>query len=98
RRKQFVVAVRFSCAYNLAGKKQLVDMLREHVQNAKLICESSCEKTNSIEIKDIARDQEIACLGTVLQCILDNNCLESEDLLNQEIQQRILEVKAHKGK
>ncbi|XP_058776918.1 nuclear matrix constituent protein 1-like [Vicia villosa] len=51
RRKQFVEAVRFSCAYNLAGKNQLVDMLREHIRNAKLICERSCEKTNSIEIK-----------------------------------------------
>jgi hypothetical protein len=50
-RKQFVAAVRFSCAYSLADKNQLVDMLREHVKNVKLICESSCEKTNSIEIK-----------------------------------------------
>jgi hypothetical protein len=50
-RKQFVAAVRFSCAYNLDDKNQLVDMLREYVHNVKLICESSCEKTNSIEIK-----------------------------------------------
>jgi hypothetical protein len=49
--KQFVAAVQFSFAYNLDDKKQSVDMLREHVQNAKLICDSSCEKTNSIEIK-----------------------------------------------
>jgi len=50
-RKQIVAAVRFSCAYNLDDKDHLVDMLREHVQNVKLICESSCMKTNSIEIK-----------------------------------------------
>ncbi|KAI5413066.1 hypothetical protein KIW84_057621 [Lathyrus oleraceus] len=97
RRKQFVVAARFSCAYNVADKKQLVDMLLEHVQNAKLICEGSCEKTNSIEIKDKARDEEIASLETVLQCISDNKSLESEDLLDK-IQNRILELKAHKGK
>ncbi|WJX72942.1 hypothetical protein P8452_56775 [Trifolium repens] len=41
----------FSCAYNLDDKNQLVDMLRKYVHNVKLICESSCEKTNSIEIK-----------------------------------------------
>ncbi|XP_058753591.1 intracellular protein transport protein USO1-like [Vicia villosa] len=97
RRKQFVEAVRFSCTYNLAGKNQLVDMLRKHVRNAKLICESSCEKTNSIEIKDKARDQEIASLETVLQCISDNRSLESEDLLDK-IQNRILELQAHKSK
>jgi hypothetical protein len=51
RKKQFVGAVRFSYAYNLASKNHSVDILREHVQNAKLISESSCEKTNSIEIK-----------------------------------------------
>jgi len=51
RKKQFVGAVRFSYAYNLADNNQLVDLLREFVQNAKLICESSCEKINSIEIK-----------------------------------------------
>lgn len=97
RKKQFVGAVRFSYAYNLADKKQLVDLLREHVQNAKLICENSCKKTSSIEIKDKARDEEIASLETVLLCISDNN-LKSEELFIQEIQYRILELKAHKGK
>jgi hypothetical protein len=131
-RKQFVAAVRFSCAYSLANKNQLVVMLREHVQNVKLICDSSCEKTNSIEIKvlifflfklyfiklsifantpawlvinklllctwtqDKAKDQEIASLRTVLQCILDCN-LQSEDMLDKEIKYRILELKAIKG-
>ncbi|MCH93136.1 frigida-like protein 5 [Trifolium medium] len=95
-RKQFVAAVRFSCAYNLDDKNQLVDMLREYVHTVKLICESSCEKTNSIEIKDKARDQEIASLGTVLQCILDCN-LQSADMLDKEIKYRILELKAIKG-
>ncbi|WJX74144.1 hypothetical protein P8452_57836 [Trifolium repens] len=95
-RKQFVAAVRFSCAYSLADKNQLVDMLREHVKNVKLICESSCEKTNSIEIKDKVKDQEIASLRTVLQCILDCN-LQSEDMLDKAIKYRILELKASKG-
>lgn len=95
-RKQIVAAVRFCCAYNLDDENQLVDILREHVQNAKLICESSCKKTNSIEINDKARDQEIASLGTVLQCISENR-LESADLLHKEIDYRILVLKAHKG-
>ncbi|RHN56927.1 hypothetical protein MtrunA17_Chr5g0434761 [Medicago truncatula] len=95
-RKQIVAAVRFSCAYDLDDEDQLVDMLREHVQNAKLICESFCKKTNSIEIKDKARDQEIASLGTVLQCISENR-LESADLLHKEIDHRILVLKSHKG-
>jgi len=51
RRKQFIEAVSFIAAYNLADKNKLVDLLQEHVLNAKLICESSCKKTNSIEIK-----------------------------------------------
>jgi len=46
--------------------------------------------------QDKARDQEIASLGTVLQCISDNN-LESTGLLHKEIDYRILELKAHKG-
>ncbi|KEH39248.1 frigida-LIKE protein [Medicago truncatula] len=96
RKKQFVGAVRFSYAYNLADNNQLVDLLREFVQNAKLICESSCKKINSIEIKDKARDQEIANLGTALLCISECN-LESEVLLIKEIDYRILELKGHKG-
>ncbi|CAJ2660593.1 unnamed protein product [Trifolium pratense] len=95
RKKQFVGAVRFSCAYNLNVKNKLVDMLREHVQNAKLICDSRCEKTNSIEIKGKAKDQEIASLQAVLQCILDCN-LQSDDLFDKEIRYRILELKANK--
>jgi len=50
-RKQIVAAVSFSFAYNLTDKDQLVNMLREHVRNAKLICVSSCKETNSVEIK-----------------------------------------------
>jgi hypothetical protein len=49
--QQYVEAVRFSCAFNISEKNQLVDLLRQHVQNAKLIYESSCNKANSIEIK-----------------------------------------------
>ena len=48
---KYVEAVRFSCAFNLSNNNQLVDLLREHVQNAKLISESTCMKTNSLEIK-----------------------------------------------
>jgi len=44
-------AVRFICAYNMANKNQSVDLLREHVQSAKVIYESKCKTTNSIEIK-----------------------------------------------
>jgi len=51
KREQYVEAVTFSCAFNLSNNNQLVDLLREHVQNAKLISESTCMKTNSIEIK-----------------------------------------------
>ncbi|CAI8592529.1 unnamed protein product [Vicia faba] len=95
-RQQYVEAVRFSCAYNLGDNNQLVALLREHVHNAKLISESSCNKVNSIEIKDKARDQEIASLRAVLQCIEDNN-LESEDTHNT-IHDRILELKRQTGK
>ncbi|XP_024633280.1 spindle pole body component 110 isoform X2 [Medicago truncatula] len=77
KREQYVEAVSFSCAFNLSNNNQLVDLLREHVQNAKLISESTCMKTNSIEIKEKAIDQEIASLEAVVQCIGDNN-LESE--------------------
>ncbi|KAK2392421.1 intracellular protein transport protein USO1 [Trifolium repens] len=94
RKKQRVEAVRFICAYNMANKNQSVDLLREHVQSAKVISESNCKKTNSIKIKDKARDQEIDTLRSVLQCISDNN-VESVDLLNQ-IQGRILELSRQK--
>lgn len=50
-RQQYVEAVRFSCAYNLGDNNQLVALLREHVQNAKLISESSCNEADSFEIK-----------------------------------------------
>ncbi|XP_039686737.1 spindle pole body component 110 isoform X2 [Medicago truncatula] len=96
KRKQFVVAVRFSCAYNLADKTKQVDLLQQHIQNAKLICANSCKKTNSIEIKDKARDQEIASLETVQQCISD--CRLQSEVLENEIGYRMLELQAHKGK
>ncbi|CAL5200321.1 unnamed protein product [Lathyrus oleraceus] len=98
-RQQYVEAVRFSCAYNLGDNNQLVALLREHVQNAKLISESSCNEADSIEIKNKARDQEIASLRAVLQCIEDNN-LESEDARNtiNMIHGRILELMRHTGK
>ncbi|WJX35838.1 hypothetical protein P8452_23782 [Trifolium repens] len=93
-KKQHIEAVRFICAYNMANKNQSVDLLREHVQSAKVISEINCKKTNSIKIKDNSRDQEIDTLRTVLQCISDNN-IESVDLLNQ-IQGRILELSRQK--
>ncbi|XP_058773943.1 uncharacterized protein LOC131648175 isoform X2 [Vicia villosa] len=82
KKKQFVGAVRFSCEYDLANKNQLADLLQEHVQNVKLICETNCKNNNSIEIKDKARDQETASLGTVLQCFSDHS-LEPKDLLEK---------------
>ncbi|CAJ2659209.1 unnamed protein product [Trifolium pratense] len=94
RKKQHVEAVRFICAYNMANKNQAVDLLHEHVQSAKVISESNCTKTNSVKIKDKARDQEIDTLRTVLQCISDNN-IDSVDLLNQ-IQGRIFELSRQK--
>jgi len=65
-RKKIVATVRFSCAYNLDDNDHLVNMLQDHVQTVKLICESSCKKTNFIENNDKARDQEISNLETVL--------------------------------
>jgi hypothetical protein len=50
-KKQHIEAVRFICAYNMANKNQSVDLLREHVQSAKVISEINCKKTNSIKIK-----------------------------------------------
>ncbi|WJX46128.1 hypothetical protein P8452_32956 [Trifolium repens] len=80
----------------MTNKNQTVDLLREHMQNAKVISESSCKTTNSNEIKDKAIDHEIASLETVLRCILDNN-IDSVDLLD-EIQGRNLELNREKGK
>ncbi|WJX26421.1 hypothetical protein P8452_15344 [Trifolium repens] len=96
RKQQHIEAVRFIYAYNMTNKNQTVDLLREHIQNAKVISESSCKTTNSNEIKDKAIDQEIASLETVLRCILDNN-IDSVDLLD-EIQGRILELNKKNGK
>ncbi|XP_058753592.1 uncharacterized protein LOC131626767 [Vicia villosa] len=96
KRKQIVGAVRFSCEYNLADKNQLIDLLQEHIRDAKQICEISCNNSNSNEIKDKARDREIACLETVLQCISDHG-LEHKVLFNKEIKYRILELKGYKG-
>ncbi|KAK7302872.1 hypothetical protein RJT34_13769 [Clitoria ternatea] len=92
KKKQHIEAVRFICAYELADKEnQPIDLLREYVQNAKLISESSA----NYEVKDKAIDQEIANLRAVLECISDNK-LESEDLCN-EIQGRIFELNMHKA-
>ncbi|XP_058773945.1 FRIGIDA-like protein 5 [Vicia villosa] len=96
KRKQIVGAVRFSCEYNLADKNQLIDLLQEHIRDARQICEISCNNSNSNEIKDKARDREIACLETVLQCISDHG-LEHKVLFNKEIKYRILELKGYKG-
>ncbi|KAK2447070.1 hypothetical protein QL285_006471 [Trifolium repens] len=95
-KQQHIEAVRFIYAYNMTNKNQTVDLLREHMQNAKVISEGSCKTTNSNEIKDNAIDHEIACLETVLRCILDNN-IDSVDLLD-DIQGRILELNRVKGK
>jgi hypothetical protein len=46
--------------------------------------------------QDKARDQEIASLETVLQCILDYN-IQFHDMLDKDIKYRILELKASKG-
>ncbi|RHN75862.1 hypothetical protein MtrunA17_Chr2g0325811 [Medicago truncatula] len=94
KQRQYDEAVRFSRVYNFSDNNQLVDLFEEHVQNLKLISESICKETNSIEIKDKARDQEVASLKAVLQCIIDNN-LEFKDLLNK-IDNRILELQRGK--
>ncbi|XP_015936514.1 FRIGIDA-like protein 3 isoform X1 [Arachis duranensis] len=86
--EQYIEAVRFICAYDLAEKNLAADLFRKHVNKAKLTCESSCKEPKSIKIK--AAKQEITSLKTVLQCISENN-QECEDLV-KEIQDRILEV------
>ncbi|XP_057455618.1 uncharacterized protein LOC130746864 isoform X2 [Lotus japonicus] len=95
KKEQYFEAVRFICAFKLEDKNQPVDLLRKYAQNAKLISGRICKNTMSLEIKDDARDQEIASLKSVQQCISDNN-LESEDLIN-EIQHRINELSWEKG-
>lgn len=45
--------------------------------------------------QDKAKDQEVASLIAVLQCIVDNN-LESQDLLNK-IDDRIIELQWQNG-
>lgn len=124
KKQQHIEAVRFICEFKLADKSQPVDLLREYTQNAKLISESCCRNTKSLEIKvnfflfrilvsqifylhsymvvtfwiltqDKARDQEIATLKSVLQCISDNN-LDSEGLIS-EIHDRITELNRQNG-
>ncbi|XP_057452292.1 uncharacterized protein LOC130744118 [Lotus japonicus] len=95
KKQQHIEAVRFICEFKLADQSQPVDLLREYTQNAKLISESCCRNTKSLEIKDKARDQEIATLKSVLQCISDNN-LDSEGLIS-EIHDRITELNRQNG-
>ncbi|XP_054803776.1 uncharacterized protein LOC129306968 isoform X2 [Prosopis cineraria] len=83
-------AVRFICAYELADKIPPVDLLREYVQNAKMV-----SKKSSFETKDKARDEELACLRTVLKCVSDND-LECQDLV-KEIHNRIDELRRLKA-
>ncbi|QHO22684.1 hypothetical protein HN51_046513 [Arachis hypogaea] len=86
--EQYIEAVGFICAYDLAEKNLAADLFRAHVNKAKLTCESSCKEPKSSKIR--AAKQEITSLKTVLQCISENN-QECEDLV-KEIQDRILEV------
>ncbi|XP_061365843.1 FRIGIDA-like protein 3 [Gastrolobium bilobum] len=86
KKKRYIEACRFICTYKSRDKNHPIDLLREYVQNA---------KNKSTEIKDKARDQETASLGTVLQYISDNN-LRCGDPLN-EIQDRILELQSQKA-
>ncbi|XP_057453189.1 FRIGIDA-like protein 3 [Lotus japonicus] len=95
KKEKYFGAVRFICAFKLEEKNQPVDLLRKYAQNAKLMTERICKNAKSLEIKDNARDQEIASLKSVQQCISDNS-LESEDLSN-EIQHRINELNWNKG-
>ncbi|KAI9099097.1 hypothetical protein K1719_024864 [Acacia pycnantha] len=83
-------AVTFICAYEVADKILLVDLLREYVQNAKMVSQKRC-KRSSYKFKDKVRDEELACLRTVLNCISDNN-LECQDLV-QDIRKRIDELR-----
>ncbi|KAF7805161.1 FRIGIDA-like protein 5 [Senna tora] len=93
-KQQPVEAVRFICAYKLADKFPPVDLLRAYVQNAKMASKRLCKKKSS-EIKDKVRDEEVACLRTVMKCISDNN-LESHNL-PKEIQNRINELEKLKA-
>ncbi|XP_028784991.1 FRIGIDA-like protein 5 isoform X1 [Neltuma alba] len=83
-------AVRFIWAYELADKIPPVDLLREYVQNAKMVSKRRCKKS-SFQTKDKARDEELACLQSVLKCISDNN-LECQNLV-KEIHNRIAELR-----
>ncbi|XLT70021.1 hypothetical protein HN873_026460 [Arachis hypogaea] len=88
--EQYIEAVGFICAYDLAEKNRAADLFREHVNKAKLTCESSCKEPTSKSSKIRAAKQEITSLKTVLQCISENN-KKCEELV-KEIQDRILEV------
>ncbi|KAE9599919.1 hypothetical protein Lalb_Chr14g0367471 [Lupinus albus] len=92
KKQKHIEAVGFICAYKLIENYEPIDLLREQVQNARLICENSCKETKSFEIKVKAIDQEIVNLDSVLQCISDNN-IKFHDL-HMEIQDRILELQS----
>ncbi|KAJ1424595.1 Frigida-like [Sesbania bispinosa] len=72
---------------------------QHHIEAARFICAYKfADKNQPVDLLreyDKARDQEIASLRTVLQCISDNN-LESKDLLNQ-IQDRIVKLNMQKA-
>ncbi|XP_045830821.1 interaptin-like [Trifolium pratense] len=82
-KQRYIGAVRFICAFKLADKFHLVNLLlRQHLEYTKL--------------KVVARDVEIASLGDILECISDYS-LESQDLVN-EIRARIFVLEQEKQK
>ncbi|MED6144303.1 hypothetical protein PIB30_014385 [Stylosanthes scabra] len=82
--EQYIKAVRFICAYDLPEKNRAADLLREHVNKAKLF-EEPMSKSSKIS----TAIHEIKSLKTVLQCIPENQ--ECEEVV-KEIQDRIAEA------
>ncbi|KAJ1415148.1 Frigida-like [Sesbania bispinosa] len=92
-KKQRIEAVRFICAYKLTGTIEPADLLRHHIKRVqKSSFRFGRKKCAARKVK--AKDMELACLETVLQCISETN-LKSQDLVD-EIQDRILALERHK--
>ncbi|MED6144299.1 hypothetical protein PIB30_014381 [Stylosanthes scabra] len=89
--QQYIGAVRFICAYELAEKYQPVHLLQAHVNKEKLNYENSYKKNKSIETKIEAIDEGISSLETVLQCISENK-IECKELV-EEIEDHIVGLK-----
>ncbi|QHO31444.1 hypothetical protein HN51_019644 [Arachis hypogaea] len=91
--QQYIEAVRFICAFELAEKYQPIHQLQAHVNKAKLNCENNYKENKSIETKVESIDEGISSLKTILQFIRENN-IECKELVD-DVEDHIVKLKRH---